>query len=66
MKTQKVLSHNTEEKLEFDNYISEQCHICGVPLLHTKDIRVDIETDQYLCIECAEYHNIKTSECREY
>lgn len=51
---------------DLDDYISENCHICNITLLHTEDIRVDIETDQYLCIECAEYHNIASAPCKEY
>jgi len=49
-----------------NDYISENCHICNTILLHTKDIRVDIKTDAYLCVDCAEYNNIETSECAEY
>jgi|GEM_PF-5576416 len=54
--------HNNNET----NYINEQCLYCGEGFNNTEDIRVDIETDEYLCCECAEYHKIKTSECKEY
>jgi len=52
--------HNNTE-----SFISENCSLCQVELIHTEDILIDIESDAVLCLECAQYHHIKTSKCKE-
>jgi len=53
--------HNNKE-----TFISENCNICGEELTQVEDILVDVESGNYICKDCSDYHNIKTSECKEY
>ena len=45
-----------------EKYISEQCYLCGQELTDVEDILVNQE-DQYVCQECATYHNIRVVKC---
>jgi len=56
--------HN--KKAELNQYISENCNICGEELVRVEDIFVDVENDTYICLDCAKYNHIKTVECKEY
>jgi len=58
------MPHNSNSKN--DSCISEECYICNQELTNTKDILVDIKTDQYLCHDCANYNNIEAVKCDEY
>jgi len=64
MKMQKVLSHNAEKELEFDDYISETCAMCGIELIMVEDIMVD-GNDQYICKDCKEYHHVNALACAD-
>ena len=48
-----------------DDYISESCYLCGQELTDVEDILVSVESDQYLCVECATYHNIRVVKCMD-
>jgi len=52
--------HNNTE-----SFVSEECHICNVELTQTKDIFITLDSDQYICSECAQYHNIASVPCKE-
>ena len=63
MKTQKLLSHKeVEDKL--DQYISENCGICGEELIRIEDIFIGRNDDLIYCSDCAKYHRIDVVECR--
>ena len=63
MKTQKLLSHKeVEDKL--DQYISENCGICGGELIRIEDIFIGRNDDLIYCSDCAKYHRIDVVECR--
>jgi len=64
MKTQKVLSHK-EVEYELDQYISENCGICGEELIRVEDIFIGIDNDMIYCSDCKDYHRIDIVECRE-
>ena len=63
MTKQKVFHKELEDDL--DQYISENCGICGEELIRVKDIFVD-ENDHYLCYDCTQYLKIKTVMCIDY
>lgn len=42
-----------------DSFVLEECRICHRCLDNTDDIFVDIDTDNYICLDCAEEYNIK-------
>lgn len=49
-----------------DSFINEQCSICGKKFKRVEQIRVDTDTDTYVCKRCAEKHNLHTTECSDY
>jgi len=63
MKTQKVLSHK-EAEYELDQYISENCGICGEELIRVEDIWIGRDDDMIYCLDCKEYHGIRVVECK--
>lgn len=58
-------SHNIEEEFDDLDYISENCGICGIELINIEDILVSVESDQYLCQECATYHKLNVVLCAD-
>ena len=64
MKTQKVLSHK-EVEYELDQYISENCGICGEELIRVEDIFIGKDNDFIYCKDCAKYYEIDVVECRD-
>ena len=64
MKTQKVLSHK-EVEYELDQYISENCGICGEELIRVEDIFIGKNDDLIYCKDCAIYHRIDVVECMD-
>ena len=60
------LFHNKDRGHSLENYISENCVVCGKELTDIKDIMVDVESDQYICTDCCKYHGIYAVKCMEY
>jgi len=52
--------HNNTE-----SFISENCSVCQVELIHIEDIFTDLETGNYICQDCTTYHQIKSVPCKE-
>jgi len=63
MTKQKVFHKELEDDL--DQYISENCGICGEELIRVEDIRVGKDNDFIYCKDCAKYHKIDVVECRD-
>jgi len=48
-----------------DEYIDEICGCCGKHMNDENEIFVDLETDVYLCKECADKYEIEVVRCKE-
>jgi transposase-like protein len=49
-----------------DSFVYENCSICGKDLWKASQIRVDVETDKYVCKCCAKKYNLHTTEAMDY
>jgi len=54
-----------EDSNDLDQYISENCGICGEELIRVEDIFIGKKDDLYYCQECSDYNNIKVVKCRD-
>jgi len=50
---------------KLDQYISENCGICGEELIRVEDIFIGIDNDLIYCLDCSKYHGIDVVECRD-
>ena len=64
MKMQNQLSHREAED-DLDQYISENCVICGEELIRAEDIFVGKVDNNYYCEDCAKYNKISVVECKD-
>lgn len=44
------------------DYINESCNICGKDFDSIDEVYVDIDTDEYICLECAAKYNMQANE----
>lgn len=49
-----------------DSFVYENCSICGKDLWKVSQIRVDVETDKYVCKCCVKKYNLHITECGDY
>jgi len=49
-----------------NSFVYESCSICRQRLTDSKDIFVSVESDQYICLDCATENGIIVVECLEY
>lgn len=49
-----------------ERYINESCNICGKIFINIEDIMVDLDTDNYVCKNCAEQYDLNYSQCLDY
>jgi len=54
-----------EDSNDLDQYISENCGICGEGLIRLEDIWTDLDSGNYCCEDCAKYHKLNTVKCKE-
>jgi len=64
MTKQKVFHNTKEVNDDLDQYISENCGICGEELIRVEDIFVGRDDDMIYCLDCAKYHRIRVMECK--
>lgn len=60
---QKQHVHHNHLDCDNDNFVSEQCFLCGEELNNTNDIFVGVNDDRYYHLECAKEHNIQAVKC---
>jgi transposase-like protein len=48
------------------SFVYENCSICGKDLWKVSQIRVDVETDKYVCKCCTRKYNLHTTEAMDY
>jgi DNA-directed RNA polymerase subunit RPC12/RpoP len=49
-----------------ENFINEQCSICGKEFKSVSQIRVDVDRDRYVCKRCSRENHLHTTECMDY
>lgn len=44
------------------DYINENCNICGKDFSSIDEVYVDVDTDNYVCLECVQKYGIQANE----